>query len=179
MAETKIAARYAKALYDLAKEQGNIEPIAGDMRDLQAMAVERSDLHDFLESPMHSRAEKSGAISKLFASFHASSQGLFGLMTSKNRESLLPLVADEFLAIYGKENGITEAEVSSAVELEEKELDAIRAFIKQKTGASTVNIHTGVDASLIGGLRIMFDGKLYDSSISSQINNLKKELKIA
>jgi F-type H+-transporting ATPase subunit delta len=149
------------------------------MRNLQAMAAEKSEFQPFLESPLHSRIEKQNVISKLFANFHASSKGLFTLMTSKNREALLPLVAQEFMAIYGTENGITEAEVSSAVELEEKELDAIRAFIKQKTGARTVNIHTGVDASLIGGLRIMFDGKLYDSSISSQINTLKKELKIA
>ena len=102
----------------------------------------------------------------------------FLLMVSKSRESLIGKMGAEFILIYNKHHAITEVNVTSASELDKDNLQKIEQYIKLNTNAKTVNIHSKVDPTIIGGLTIMFEGKIYDSSISSQIKKIKKELKI-
>jgi F-type H+-transporting ATPase subunit delta len=100
-------------------------------------------------------------------------------MADKSRENLISFVGLEFMKIYNKQNSITEALVTSAVALDENSLKQVEQYVKIKTAAKAVQITTKVDPSLVGGMTIMFEGKIYDNSIATQINKLKKELNIA
>lgn len=175
----KIANRYAKALYSKAAETGKTVEVANDMQNLVSTAQENSEFRLFLESPVIHKSEKKAALKQIFSSCNEDSLNLFLLMTDKNREILLPDMAKELIRIYNINNGITEAEVISAVGLDDKTIAQISDFVKSQTSAKTVNISVTVDQNLVGGMKILFEGKLYDNSISTQINNLKKELNIA
>lgn len=179
MSETRIASRYALALYERAIESKSLEKVVADIRKLNEISAQNQDFVGFLHSPLISKDEKTQVLNKIFALYHAETQSLFKLMVTKNRESLISIMGVEFVKIYNKNNGITEAVVTTASALDSENLEKIEHFVKANTGANAVQIHTKTDPSLVGGLTIMFDGRIYDSSISSQIKKIKKELKIA
>lgn len=179
MSETRIAARYARSLYDTAVSGGSLEKVVGDMRNLNEVVAGSREFNQFLHSPLISKENKKEAMKKIFHGFHAETLNLFLLMTSKNREAYIGPMGNQFMQIYNRNHGITEAVVTTASELDKDSLSKIEQFIKSNTGAKTVQLQTRIDAGLLGGLTIMFEGKIYDSSISSQIKKIKKELKIA
>jgi F0F1-type ATP synthase delta subunit len=63
--------------------------------------------------------------------------------------------------------------------LDKDTLAEIEKFVKKQAGSKQVVITKKVAPALIGGLTIMFDGKMYDSSVMGQINKMKKELNLA
>jgi len=179
MSDSKIASRYALSLYDKASEDGVLESVAADIQNLNEITVANKDFIKFLNSPLITRETKKNTLSKIFSSFNKETVNLFNLMADKSRENLIGFMGTEFTKIYNKNHGITQALVTSAAPLDAKSLAQVEQYVKTNTGANSVQITTKVDASLVGGITIMFDGKIYDSSIASQINKLKSELNIA
>lgn len=179
MSDTRIASRYAKALYETAADSNKLEAVVGDIRELNAVVTGSADFNTFLQSPLIGKEAKLQSLNKLFGKFQDQTRNLFNLMATKSREDLIGNMGLEFIKIYNRNHGITEVQVTTASELDKDSLSKIEQFVKSNTGAKSVNIHTKTDATLIGGLTIMFDGKIYDSSVSSQIKKIKKELKIA
>jgi F-type H+-transporting ATPase subunit delta len=179
MSDSKIASRYALSLYDKASETGVLESVATDIRSLNQVVSENRDFTKFLNSPLISRETKKNALNKIFTGFNKETLNLFHLMADKGRENLISFVGLEFMKIYNKQNSITEALVTSAAALDANSLKQVEQYVKAKTAAKAVQLTTKVDPSLVGGMTIMFEGKIYDNSIATQINKLKKELNIA
>lgn len=179
MSDTKIAYRYAKSLFDRATETGVIDQVASDIRNLNDLIAGSRDFKRFLQSPLISRDTKKNTLGKLFTSYHRETLNLFELMTDKNREAFIGLMGEEFMKIFNIANGITVALVTSAAPMDQESMSRVEQFVKLKTGAKSVQIRAKVDPSIIGGITVMFEGKIYDSSIASQIKKIKKELNIA
>lgn len=179
MSESKIAARYARSLYDKASESGVLEKVVGDIKSLNEITKTNKDFVKFLNSPLISRQSKKSTLAGIFKNYNKETLNLFDLMTDKRRENLIGFVGAEFIHIYNRQHGITVARVTSAAPLDKDSLNQAEMFVKAKTGANAVEITSEVDQSLIGGMTIMFEGKIYDSSIASQIKKIKKELNIA
>jgi F-type H+-transporting ATPase subunit delta len=179
MSITRIAVRYAQSLYDIAKTNNVLENVVVDIRNLNKIVAESKDFNYFLQSPLIAKDKKRESLRLIFESFQKDTLNLFLLMTEKNREMYISQMGTQFIQLYNKSHSITEALVTSASALEKDSLSQIEKYIKAQTGANSVNIETRTNTDLIGGLTIMFDGKIYDSSISSQIKKIKKELKIA
>lgn len=179
MSETKIAYRYAKSLFDKANDASVLKEVASDIRNLNDIVKSNRDFTQFLQSPLISRDTKKSTLRKIFGSFNKETVNLFELMTDKNREGFIGLVGIEFIKIFNRTHGITEALVTSAAPMDQESLDRVELFVKSKTGAKSVEISAKVDPSIIGGITVMFEGKIYDSSIASQIKKIKKELNIA
>lgn len=179
MSEIRIARRYAKALFEKAHEDKAVETVVADVLNIQQACANSQDLVVFLNSPMLRKGVKKDALFKIFASCSDLSKQLMMLMTDKNRESFIPAMADEFMMLYNKFKGITTAEVTSAVALSEQALQAVKKYVAQTSGANDVVLKQCIDPSVIGGMNIVFDGKIFDATISNQIIKLKKDLQIA
>lgn len=179
MSEIRIARRYAKALFEKAHEDKAVETVVADVLNIQQACANSQDLVVFLNSPMLRKGVKKDALSKIFASCSDLSKQLMMLMTDKNRESFIPAMADEFMVLYNQFKGITTAEVTSAVALSEQALQAVKKYVAQTSGANDVVLKQCIDPSVIGGMNIVFDGKIFDATISNQIIKLKKDLQIA
>lgn len=179
MSEIKIARRYAKALFEKALEDKAVDAVVADVLNIQQASAASQDLIVFLNSPMLRKGVKKDALGKIFAGATDLTKQLLMLMTDKNRESFIPVMADEFMVLFNKHKGITTAEVTSAVALSEQALQAIKAYVAKTAGANDVVLKQCIDPTVIGGMNIVFDGKIYDATISNQIIKLKKDLQIA
>lgn len=175
----KIASRYAKCLFDIAAEKKQLDAVVADADNLLKAIAASAELSAFLESPLLHKTQKKEVLRNIFKGFNETTLSVFDLMADKSRENLLAEMAQSFINIYNQANGITLAEVTSAIALDKDTLAEIEKFVKKQAGSKQVVITQKVAPALIGGLTIMFDGKMYDSSVMGQINKMKKELNLA
>jgi F-type H+-transporting ATPase subunit delta len=179
MSEYKIASRYAKALFDKSVEDNVLDAVKTDIEHLLLITNESREFVLFLNSPLYKMTAKKGAINKLFESANPLTKGVFALMVEKFRESFIPAMGRAFIQMYNRKNQIVEAIITSAVTLEASEIKRIENYIIEQTQAKSVLMNQLIDKEIIGGITIEFDGKIYDNTIISQLNKVKKELQIA
>lgn len=178
MSDNKVALRYAKSLFDVAEADNGIEQIQQNMLDFEETCSSNEELVQALKSPIVSVQQKQGLLSKVFASYQKEVISFFELVASKNRAGYLPQIAAQFKALYNQSKQIIEVDVQSAQALTETEKKDVISFLEKETGAKEIKLTEQINPELLGGLVIKYGDSLIDSSVLSQIKNLKKELQI-
>jgi len=179
MSEVKIAVRYAKALLAKAKEDKTNSQINEDMTSFTELCKASAEFTTLLKSPIVKTTDKQAAIGKICSSFNPTTLSFFNLVSNKNRTNLMDSIAQEYVKLNNIENSIVAASVTSSVELASEHEAQVVEYIKKKSNAKEVVLEKIVDEEIIGGIIIRFGDYLLDNSISSQINDLKKELNIS
>ncbi len=173
-----IAERYARAIFELAKEDGALDQIASDAETLLRALEESSDFRDLVHSPVYSRDAQQRAIGAL-----AEKMGLHGvmanalrLMASKRRLFVLRALARQVRETIARERGEITAEVASPKELSDEQRGRLADALKAAFGRD-VNIELSVDESLIGGLVVKVGSKMIDTSIRAKLDSLKNSMR--
>jgi len=86
-------------------------------------------------------------------------------------------VVVEFLKIWNRKNKIIDAEITSANEIAKADIKKISDYIKDLSGAETVNLEMSLDESLIGGVIMKYGDKILDGSLKTRLNTLKNKMK--
>ena len=175
MSEHRAAYRYARALMDLAVEQGKVREVEQDMR-LVLDTIQGSDpLKDMLHSPVITDHEKGAALKALFKKAQPLTSELFNLLGTNRRVDILKEVAEQYEALYEKMQGQDVARVLTAVPLSASLEKKILKQLKDITGREVV-IENEIDPELIGGFILQMGDLEYNASISNKLGNLKREL---
>lgn len=177
MSAERLSYRYAKSLVDLAKEQGVLDTIKGDIDHLVA-ACNNHDLAMMFRSPIVSKMKKAGVLEELFGDgFHDMTMSFMDILLTKGREMYIPEISKEFIAQYNVINRISTVKLTTAEALSEASLEAIRTKLQASAQLNpTVEIETAVDKDIIGGFKLEFDDRLYDASVQHKLNLMKKAL---
>ena len=175
MKSTKVAARYAKALLELAIEQKNVDSVLGDMQFLLQVNNDARDFELLIASPVVKADKKMEIFKLVFEQFEGLSMSFIELITKKRRESYLPAIAEAFEAQVKEYKGIVPMTLVSAAPLDETTKDAIVAKV-QSGVKGTLEITEEIDTELIGGFVVKMGDVQIDASVSSQFNNLKQRL---
>ena len=175
---TGIAARYATAVFDLAKESSELDALERDVDALEAAIAESSDLRDLIRSPIYTRDQQGGAVAAL-----AEKMGLTGivantlkLMASKRRLFVLTQLLVVLRGKIADEKGEVTAEVQAAHALTEEQQSELAKTLKASVGKD-VKMKLSVDESLIGGLIVKVGSKMIDTSIRSKLAALQNTMK--
>ena len=173
-----IAARYATAVFDLAKEDKAIAKIESNLDDLAVALDESADLSDLISSPVYSRATQQDAISAIAKKMKLAPVmvNTLSLMASKRRLFVLPQMIAQLRDLIAEHKGEVTAEVVSAKALTKAQADKLAATLKSNVGKD-VKIKATVDESLIGGLVVKVGSKMIDTSIRSKLNSLQNAMK--
>ena len=175
---TGIAARYAKAVYELAKEGKAVKKIEGDIGTLQSAMAESADFNALIHSPVYSRDEQADAISAI--SKKAGLSDLMGntlaLMAQKRRLFVLPQLIQALRDIIAEDKGEVTADVTSAKALTKAQSESLAKTLKARLGKD-VTVNASVDESLIGGLIVKVGSKMIDTSIRSKLSSLQNAMK--
>ena len=176
MSDSRVASRYAKSLLELAKERNEIEVVQQDMKLLQTTTQENRNFELLLKNPIVSSDKKQAVLEQLFGK-HMSRLSLefFSIISRKNREPILPSVANEFMHQYRAYKGISQAEVTTTVPLTDELRGKFRKMIAEITG-NEVELKEKIDGSLIGGYLLRVGDRQIDESISNRLVDLKAEL---
>ncbi|MHC0053732.1 F0F1 ATP synthase subunit delta [Actibacterium sp. D379-3] len=175
---TGIAARYAKAVFGLAKDDNQIAALEGDLDTLEAASADSAEFRALIASPIYTREEQGRAIAALAAKMGLSGvmTNTLGLMVAKRRLFVLPQMSATLRDLIADEKGEVTAEVTSATALTEDQQNKLAATLKANVGKD-VKINMAVDDSLIGGLIVKVGSKMIDTSIRSKLNALQNTMK--
>lgn len=172
----RVSKRYAKALFELAKEQNKLDKIYSDFRELDKLAGEHGEFHDFIINPLISKATKYQVVKQLFESrFDDLAYRFLLLINEKNRISLLPEMIERFDALLLEHRNQVEGEVVSAVELSGSQIGTIQKNIEDLIG-KTVILKQRLDADVLGGFVVKVQDIIIDNSVRYQLSRLREKL---
>jgi F-type H+-transporting ATPase subunit delta len=175
MKEVRPALRYAKAILNLAKDQGLDSEVNDNMKLIAETIAESNDLDAMLKSPVIKVTDKNKVLTALFGNkVNNVTKGLFNLLAENKRMLMLEAVAKQYTVIYDYYKNMQVATVTTAVPLTE----ALETKIQNKIVAITGNsatIENIVNPDIIGGFILRVGDKQYDASISNQFNELRRE----
>lgn len=173
-----VAGRYASALFDLAAEQSQLPTVERDLAGIETMLDESADLQRMLRSPVFSAAEQSKSLEAVLGKAGVSdlTMNFIKLIARNRRLFALPNMIKGFQMLAAQSRGEVEADVSSAVGLNEAQLEALKETLKASTGKD-VRINSKVDPSLLGGLIVKIGSRMIDSSLRTKLVTLKMRMK--
>ncbi len=175
---TSIAARYATAVYEIAKDGNAVSSLETDLEALKTALSESEDFRSLIHSPIYSRKEQGAAISAIAAKMDLSgtTANTLALMAQNRRLFVLPQLVNTLRDIIAAEKGEVTAEVTSAKELTKAQAEKLAKTLTASTG-KTVTLDTTVDESLIGGLIVKVGSRMVDTSIRAKLNSLQNAMK--
>lgn len=177
MSELAVAKRYAKALFELAKEQNIITQVEEDLSAVVSTIKSNAELNQLLLHPNIDISSKTNMLKQLFEGKVAEPVlGTLLLLLSRGREELLPYLLLDYIEIASVALNQATAFVTSAFELSESDKAEIAAHFGKLEG-KTVRVQSVVDKSLIGGITVRIGDRLYDGSLSGKLNRLEQTLK--
>ena len=173
--ENRASHRYAKALIELASEKGVLEEVHSDMLAFSQICQQNRDFELMLKSPIVQHYKKMSILESLFkGKVHPVSFSIFEIITRKNREELLPEIAESFHQQYNDSKNIQTAQVTTTFALDETQRTHFRKMVEHATGKQ-VELHEKIDPSLIGGYVLQIGDRQADESVKNQLRKLKLE----
>jgi F-type H+-transporting ATPase subunit delta len=173
-----IAARYAAALFELAKEGGSLPALETDVTALAEALAISPELREMIASPVISRDDQSRAMAAVAEKLGLSQlmTNTLALMAGKRRLFVLPQLAADLRTRIATEKGEVTADVIAATRLTPAQAKALADVLKAKVGR-TVKLNTTVDESLIGGLIVKLGSTMIDTSVRSRLAGLQNAMK--
>ena len=174
MARRAYARRYSQAVFEIAMERQELDRWQSDLRKIASLG-EDAELVALLENPRLHFNDKARLLSEQLGDINPLALNLVYLLVARGRLSMLGEIADEYQRLLDSYRGIEQAEVTTAIPLDDE--DKLR--LGERLGAivgKKVVIKPEVDSSLIGGIVARIGGKLLDGSTRSRLEALKREL---
>jgi F-type H+-transporting ATPase subunit delta len=174
MADLRIASRYVKSLLGLAVEQGDLEAVHADMQLFSLVCDENRNFTAMLKSPVVRHEKKRDILRKLFTGkVNKLTLAIMDILTRKNREFLLPLIAHEFHNAYDEYKGIGRASITTTTRMDDKVRSEIEAIVRKLSEKKEVELEEKVDEGLIGGFILNVGDRQIDASIKNKLKSLK------
>lgn len=111
----------------------------------------------------------------VFATFEEVSKKFIRLITTNGREYMLSVIAESYLKLLKRQQGITEVTLTSAIQLDEATKATILAKVKGLVTAK-VDVTEKIDKDLIGGFTIQIGDQMVDASVANQLSTIKQRL---
>ncbi len=176
MTNSKVSVRYAKALFESAKEKQILDLIKVDVDLLTETVVASDQLQILLENPTVSSGLKLETLVKIFETKVAPLTVQFFQLIAKNkREADLLGILRHFQKLYKEENNILDALMITTTKLDDKQKEEMMALLK-KTYQADIHLTEKIDTEIIGGFILRIDDKQVDASIVRKLQKIKNEL---
>lgn len=171
-----VAKRYARALFEVAKERGLIDQIETELKIFVEAVNQNAELTKILMHPHIDSQAKKDLLKDVFQSQVAEeTMNFVGVLIDNGRESDLAEIAYAYVGLANEERGIADATVTTAKPLSSEE----QAQLADQFGKllnKTLRIQTVVDPSIMGGVVVKIGDRLYDGSIKRKLEHFAHQL---
>jgi F-type H+-transporting ATPase subunit delta len=170
-----VARTYAKALFESAKEEGRLDEVREELQEFVTALHEVPELGALLRNPQLDPPAKAEALAAVMEGSDELVRNFFRLVAEKGRASLIEDIAREYEELVAAEEHILKVELTTAVELSDKEATSIVEQIEKASGRK-VEATRSVDSGLVGGLVLRAGSLEVDSSVRGRLDRLRHEL---
>ena len=168
-----IGKEYAQALFTVACEDGNAEAVAEGLTLIRSALSEEPRYAELIASPSIPLGERLAVVRAAFENaVPPRVLSFLLLLCEKGRIGLFADAVDAYMGLLDASRHVSSATVTSAVELTAEEKQKLTKKLETLC-KGRVNAEYAVDASLIGGLVVEIDGKVFDGSLRHRLRKVK------
>ena len=178
MTSGSIARRYARALFELATEEGRLEEVGTELARFAGALREVPELGRVLSSPAIPRAGRKEIASVLCESTLRSSltlRNFLHVLVDNNRVRAAADIAERYREMADEAAGRVHVWVRSATPLSDEDRGRLQQKLSRATGKQ-VTLEVEVDPALIGGLSAKVGHLVFDGSIRAQLEGVRRAL---
>jgi F-type H+-transporting ATPase subunit delta len=173
----KLAAPYARAIYDFSVEQNLMHQITADFQNLEVFLAQTPDLTNYLNNPLISAEQKQELLDKtLKTQLNQETFKFLNILVKRDRINLLETIISNYLTLVYNLASIRMIEVTSAFAFTNVQKNLLIKKLKELTNAREIRLSINVDSSLIGGFLIKTNSKVIDFTVKNQLQLLAKHL---
>ena len=173
-----LAGRYASALFDLARDERQIDAVGRSLDAIKQALVDSKDFAELVDSPLVDRAQAGKAFAALAPQFGLDpiTSKFLGVLARNGRKRELRPIIRLFTRIAADHRGETTADVTTAHPLKDDQLAALKQQLRSRAGRD-VTIDAQVDPAILGGIVVKLGSQRIDASIRTKLNRLAQAMK--
>lgn len=174
MSANAIARRYAKALVQLAAEEGAVDKFQDELAKVEVLLAGNPELGSMLSNPAYGIEAKLATLKDVAdkLALSATVRNFLLLVQERNRLSCLTAICSCYGVLADELSGIVRPVVTSALALDEGRIDEIRSALEKSTGKK-VMLKVEVESGLIGGIVTRIGDKVLDGSVKTQLKRIE------
>ena len=168
------ARRYAEAAFEIAERDDSMEAWLASLAVAEERLVD-PEVARFLSNPSVPATSRVDVLERIVGDDVSGAQrNLLSLMVRRGRFEQLPAVIREFRRLYRLREGIVEATVTSAANLDDAEVQALQTRLEAMTG-KRIELSQKVDPALLGGVQVRVGDQLIDGSVAGRLERLRND----
>lgn len=176
MAYDPIAARYARAAFELAQSEGKTEELLHQLQLIAQLCSENPDLSKLMNNPDVDPPDKVGIIQRLLKGIGSEQlQHFLSMVIERGRAEYLPQIAEAFLAEVDAQRGRLRVVVRSPRPLADEAMDRLKSVL-EKREKKQILMETETAPELIAGVQLVMGHRVVDGSIQRQLKQLRERL---
>ena len=172
-----VARRYAKAMFEIARDQNQLEAVDTQLTSLTELWLKSTSLRDVFRNPSFDAEQRRSIIGELVSRVSATGmvRNLLRMLSDRGRMDILPHLAVRYRHLAEERLGRVRAEVVTAVELPDAYFEQLQQRLEQVTGKKVV-LERRIDTSLLAGVVTRVGDYVLDGSIRSHLSRLREQL---
>jgi F-type H+-transporting ATPase subunit delta len=170
-----IATVYARALFEVAKQQGLLDTIREQLGQFADALNGNRNVAVFFFSPYFATDEKKVGLKRMLTGPEPIFENFLEALLERHRTPAIFRIRAAYEQLWEEENKFLPVQVTSAVPLDEQTVQSIGARIGEQTGRK-IELSSGVDDSLIGGIVLQVGNVILDASIRNRLEQLRKQV---
>jgi F-type H+-transporting ATPase subunit delta len=173
-----LAGRYASALFDLARDERQIDAVGRSLDGLNQALLDSKEFAELIASPLVSRKEAGKAFAALAPGLGLDpiTANFLGVLARNGRKNELRSVIRAYRRLAAEHRGETSAKVTTARPLNDDQMATLKAQLRARAGRD-VAIEAEVDANILGGIVVKLGSQMIDASIRTKLNRLASAMK--
>jgi len=176
MAFGDVAARYAQAAFESAKQANEIDSVLEQVSLVSNLINSSPELERLLRNPDVSAMEKKELLARAAGEKLSDSVMAFMYVVLEfGRAEFFGQIVEALSALVDKEKGIVRALVRSAFPVSEEQLTRLRGILSSSEGKQVIMTQQ-TDKSLIGGIEVHIAGRVFDNSLKRHLKDLREDL---
>jgi F-type H+-transporting ATPase subunit delta len=173
----KVAAPYARAIFDFSYKKNVMHKVTADFHNLNIFFNENIELKEYLNNPVVTSEAKRETLTKILKSqIDAETFKLILIIVDCNRINILPAIISSYIELMYKTASVKTVEVSTALAFTNSQRKKLTQKLKKLIDAREVQLVTTVDPTLIGGFLIKTESKIIDFTVKNKLQQLAKHL---
>lgn len=176
LAHSKAAKRYAKALFDLARQSGELDKARADLDSIQELLQSAPELAKFMHDYMLPASARARVLDEIFSSrINVLTFRFIKLIEEKKRCGIMAQICVSFTDMYDQMLGIVKGQITSAVKFEQSVIQEITGYAQTKTKGRLI-LSPVIDPSILGGFKLRLGDVVYDASVAAQLHTLREKM---
>lgn len=177
MIRSRIAQRYAKALFELAQEAGKTARVAEELAAVQEALATQEELRTALLSPVLPRPAKAEVLDAVLAEagLDPLCANFLRVLLAARKLTQLDDVLRAFSALRDDAEGRVRGEAATPMPLQEAQVAALRKALARAL-KKEVELDIRVDPSLLGGVVARVGNLVFDGSLRTQLERMRETL---